>query len=46
MSDVEDYMLNDWIPYSERSEWADLTPIAQDDGDYPVVAVMYSFKCK
>jgi len=34
----------DYIPYSERSEWADVTPIAQDDGEHPVVAIAYSSK--
>lgn len=36
----------EWIPYSQRDEWADVTPIAQDDGEHPVVAIAYSAKCK
>lgn len=35
----------EWIPYSQRAEWADVTPIAQDDGEHPVVAIAYSAKC-
>lgn len=36
----------EWIPYSERNEWADVTPIQQDDDDKnPVVAISYSAKC-
>ncbi|KAL9926882.1 farnesyl transferase alpha isoform 1-T3 [Glossina fuscipes fuscipes] len=35
----------EWIPYSERNEWADVTPIQQDDDDKnPVVAISYSAK--
>ncbi|TMW46935.1 hypothetical protein DOY81_007991 [Sarcophaga bullata] len=34
----------EWIPYSQRDEWADITPIAQDDGENPVVAIAYSAK--
>lgn len=36
----------EWIPYSQRNDWADVTPIAQDDGENPVVAIAYSAKCK
>lgn len=36
----------EWIPYSQRNEWADISPIAQDDGENPVVAIAYSAKCK
>ena len=35
-------MSSTWIPYSEREEWADVEPIAQDDGPNPVVAIKYS----
>lgn len=34
----------EWIPYSQRNEWADVSPIAQDDGENPVVAIAYSSK--
>ena len=35
----------DWVPYSERSEWKDVTPIPQHEGQYPVVQIAYSEKC-
>jgi protein farnesyltransferase/geranylgeranyltransferase type-1 subunit alpha len=34
-----------WIPYSDRPEWSDVQPIAQDDGPVPVVRIAYSNKC-
>lgn len=37
---------NEWIPYSERSEWKDVEPLEQDDGENPVVVIAYSEKCK
>lgn len=36
---------NEWIPYVERSEWKDVTPLEQEDGDNPVVMIAYSEKC-
>ncbi|CAD7088671.1 unnamed protein product [Hermetia illucens] len=36
----------DWIPYRQRSDWADVTPIEQDDGENPVVVISYSEKFK
>ncbi|XP_055919222.1 protein farnesyltransferase/geranylgeranyltransferase type-1 subunit alpha [Eupeodes corollae] len=45
MSDSsDDDLYPEWVPYSKRKEWADVTPLAQDDGDYPVVAIAYSPK--
>lgn len=46
MADSSDEDLpNDWIPYSERPEWVDVTPLEQDDGPNPVVVIAYSDKC-
>lgn len=47
MGDSSDEELNlDWIPYSERPEWADVVPLEQDDGENPVVVIAYSENCK
>lgn len=37
---------SEWIPYSKRPEWRDVTPLEQDDGDNPVVVIAYSERCK
>lgn len=42
-SDSDDWS-EEWIPYSERNEWADIVPILQDDGEHPIVAIAYSPK--
>lgn len=44
-SDSDDWS-EEWIPYSERNEWADIVPILQDDGEHPIVAIAYSPKCE
>eukprot|EP00658_Telonema_sp_P-2_P047335 TRINITY_DN36009_c0_g1_i1.p1 TRINITY_DN36009_c0_g1~~TRINITY_DN36009_c0_g1_i1.p1 ORF type:complete len:374 (-),score=76.93 TRINITY_DN36009_c0_g1_i1:172-1293(-) len=31
-----------WVPYNEREEWSDVTPVPQDDGPAAVVRINYS----
>ena len=31
-----------YVPYGERPEWADVTPVAQDDGAAPVCTIAYT----
>lgn len=44
-SSDEDLPTN-WVPYAKRPEWGDVTPLEQDDGQNPVVAIAYSDNCK
>lgn len=48
MSDSSDEAGEDgvWTLYKDKDEWKDVTPIPQDDGSHPVVAIAYSDKCK
>ena len=34
-----------WVPYCERPDWSDVTPLDQDDG-LTVVKIAYSAKCE
>lgn len=45
-SSDEEYEEQNWVFYKDRAEWKDVTPIPQDDGEEPVVAIAYSKKCK
>ena len=37
----------EYVPYSERPEWQDLTPIEQDDGSFaPLAPILYGDECK
>ncbi|GFZ49588.1 hypothetical protein JCM24511_07708 [Saitozyma sp. JCM 24511] len=38
--------MSSYIPLSQREQWADITPIPQDDGPDPLVPIMYSTECE
>lgn len=36
----------EYVFYKDRPEWSDVTPLKQDDGANPIVAIAYTDKCK
>lgn len=42
----DEEFVSEWIPYSQRPEWSDVTPLEQDDGENPVAVIAYSDRCK
>jgi len=45
-SSPEEMKDGDWVPYKDRSDWADVTPIPQQDGPSPVVQIAYTDRFK
>ena len=42
MSSSPDSAPGDWLPYSQREEWRDVTPLQQLEGPSPVVQIAYT----
>ena len=36
----------DFVFYRDREEWEDVSPLPQDDGPSPVVAIAYTDRCR
>jgi len=45
-SSPEELREGDWVPYCERPDWADVTPLPQNDGPSPVVRIAYTDRFK
>ena len=42
MSSSPDSAPGDWLPYSQREDWRDVTPLQQLEGPSPVVQIAYT----
>jgi hypothetical protein len=38
--------MNDWVPFSLRSEWADVIPVKEFSNDISVGKIAYTQQCK